>query len=703
MTLSNLVKECFGSSFPDINTKSQINYIFNYLKDLKAESILLESDYIDKDFLEDYSKYYVKCFRDYGSRCARIHFFSTEIDHSYIDKAITYGDSEKIERLKTSYLGFMVIKPLPKTFIGKTCLKVYPAFIDDPNRVILTKAYNINLFGISLDVNSIAFQEQDRVLSACATTAIWSSLHALSWKNVRDVPSCGDITVSAINHIKDSTNSFPNNGLTNKQILRALDVENLRHHRIDVKSMSDKDFLRVVRFHLDSDLPVILGGRVFEKDKKNCLRDIGGHAVTVLGYNNSADRRSIYIHDDRIGPFARAAIEALSEHKSGDYLGKGWCLVLQEKDGDSNWKAPHQIIITESLIIPSYKKSRIPEFYVRNTCECILEAYKSYLDVQGFDGSKAADYPGDLTYKIKIENISEIKKRIIELDVFNKKDVLFKSLARFQWVASFRLGDEKVFDILFDATDIPQGDAVSTLIIYESENFNFVRDTLIPYCDKGILEERFNGDNFCGSLLRNLRAEPKNHQSYLNEEYGELRAPKYITEKEAQHHAEDGNNIKVYFGSSGKSINDELDFASLEKLIWAISHEGALIIGQEGDGLGHPSITGMKPARIAGDLIWSEYGKWKINSKSGRYSGDYPDANTLLANALNKFQDVFPGSRDNIEIVTFPYQSILFKLEEPHPIPFSLSIFKKGGKIMSINEVSIDEPLLSPVLSKRVS
>ncbi|WP_234427663.1 hypothetical protein, partial [Vibrio anguillarum] len=80
----------------------------------------------------------------------------------------------------------------------------------------------------------MAFQEQDKVVSACATTAIWSSLHAMHWKNVREIRSCSEITTNALNHINGSSNSFPNRELSNKQILRALDCEKLKHHTIDL-------------------------------------------------------------------------------------------------------------------------------------------------------------------------------------------------------------------------------------------------------------------------------------------------------------------------------------------------------------------------------------------------------------------------------------------------------------------------------------
>jgi len=165
-TLSNLVKECFGSDFPDVFNKPQVNVLFHYLKDLKAESVLLEREYQDKDYLEDFSRYYVKCFQNSGYKCARLHFFDTELDHTKLDHILMCGNKDPgYGALQKSYLGFIVIKPLPKTFIGKTCLKLYPELGNNSlGCKLLSRRYNINLFGIDLYVNSIAFQEQDKVV-----------------------------------------------------------------------------------------------------------------------------------------------------------------------------------------------------------------------------------------------------------------------------------------------------------------------------------------------------------------------------------------------------------------------------------------------------------------------------------------------------------------------------------------------------------
>lgn len=56
-TITNLVRECFGYDFPDIFSKDQVDYLFTYLTCLKAKTVLLEFNYVDKDYLEDFSRY----------------------------------------------------------------------------------------------------------------------------------------------------------------------------------------------------------------------------------------------------------------------------------------------------------------------------------------------------------------------------------------------------------------------------------------------------------------------------------------------------------------------------------------------------------------------------------------------------------------------------------------------------------------------
>lgn len=652
-TVSNLVKECFGSEFPDVFNKPQINYIFQYANDLGAKTVLLERDYLDKDYLEDFSRYYVKCFKNGGQRCARLHFFSSVINHSSFSDLLKEGAAESLKEIRDSYIGFTVIKPLVQTFIGKTCLRLYNNGRDDGRkRICLFRPYSVNLFGINLEVKTTAFQEQDKVVSACATTAIWSALHAVQDVNIKQVPACSEITIDAINFIDGSTNGFPNHGLTNTQILRAIDKQNLKYHSISLSAGTSSDLLDIIRYHIDSKIPLILGGEVFARSedrgskrygrykgfKRRAQYSLGGHAVTILGYLQ--DSNEIYIHDDRLGPFAKSFLQ--------DVGGKV-ALFVQERDSNGDWQTPSETFVPNSLIIPAHKKVRISYQLPLNTCKLIFKIVQFAINenkVNNFD-------PSLLKFSLRLQNISDIRQHIIEFN-FSDEDklllldeklkILTRSMARFQWVASFKINEIPAFKILFDATDIPQGNAVTDIFTESFKLKEFVFSIIAKYSDIIAHESQDYKQSFIPSLLRFINKSKNNYFTHLNEQFGELRAPQYLKEEECN--CNRGDIYKSYTSSPESLEEIHARVSGGKNLIWAISHDGALLIGKD---LGHPVLTGLKPARIAGELLKSD-GKWIINGKSGRYSKDYKDSDYFLKNALNRFKITFSLSDNLIDI-----------------------------------------------------
>ncbi len=678
-TVSNLVKECFGSDFPDIFQKRQIDYIFRYLADLKARSVLLEFEYVDKDYLEDYSRFYVKRFSSLGHKCARLHFFACDLDHRSIDELLSGNTGGGLD-LQSCYLGFMVVKPLPKTFIGKTCLSQYVGLNAATDRRALTRRYDVNLFGIDLHVDSIAFQEQDKVVSACATTSIWTSLHALNWRPVRSIPSCSEITTNAINFIEGSSNSFPNKELSNKQILRAMDVEGLRYHMESLQQLSRDEIFETVKCYIDSKLPIILGADVFAVNGKKALRKLAGHAVAVLGYKDG-DKKSLYIHDDRLGPFARATFKALKEFSCPSELEQRWALVLQEKDDKGRWKAAHEVLVPNFLIAPTHQNVRLAPSFAINTCNTIVKVYERAIGqiVEATKQAKSSSLQNKLNFTVRLAEISELKRAVVcgmpvqdfvdidgtKITISESEDKLLKrerarfltgSYARFHWVAEFQYSGHHAFSLLIDATDIPQGDAVSAVLVSNKTAADAVLSILRVFASDPKALQAFEdySHTFFGSFLRKLRSAESGYADHLNVKFGEPRAPRYLKEAEFSE-----GQIRTNASAQRlyEPVEDTLDAkfpqigvgGGAEYLIWAIADDGALLIGEEIAGMGHPCLTGFKPARIAGELKRSATG-WCINHKSGRYSGDYANAVELLTNALRRFQSIFHKSREAISI-----------------------------------------------------
>jgi len=149
---------------------------------LHATHCLVERDVISVDFLQDYQDYYASFFpaKDKPSTktCARFHFFSlAEIDLKTFAKLLGKQilSTKKTDFWDKHYLGFLMIKPIPDSLIGYTLLKTYPP--DEQRNFWGTKPYTINLLGKAIQIDALAFQQQDSILGACATMAIWSMFH----------------------------------------------------------------------------------------------------------------------------------------------------------------------------------------------------------------------------------------------------------------------------------------------------------------------------------------------------------------------------------------------------------------------------------------------------------------------------------------------------------------------------------------------
>ena len=166
--VSKALAEFSGADEITLKDRVHASYFAGYLSDIGAATLVAEHQYIDKDYLEDYEGYYARCFSSYERRCTRLHFFSFRFSDQDLANTLNAKEGaipvEEFQK-KGAYLGFIVVKPLPMTVIGRTCLAVYPS--DGGRRHYpVTREYSVSLFGIELRVRSLAFQEQDRAAAA---------------------------------------------------------------------------------------------------------------------------------------------------------------------------------------------------------------------------------------------------------------------------------------------------------------------------------------------------------------------------------------------------------------------------------------------------------------------------------------------------------------------------------------------------------
>ena len=447
-----------------VESKNHIAYFEGYFNEIGAKTIIIENDYIDRDFLEDFAGYYVRCFYPYKSRCVRLHFFSTDFDYQAFHNLLN-GNSDTVnpKTLQEFYLGFLVIKPLPKRIIGRTCLKTYPRGSGRAFPII--RKYNINLFGIELYVDSLAYQEQDKAAAACATSAIWSVFQGTGMVFHHPIPSPVEITKAANIHISLESRILPSSGLTPHQIANAIRSVNLDPYQIEIKN--DEYILKnTIYAYLQSQIPLIMGFSLFDISSGK-TKLIGQHAVAVSGYNLKRDNdvslnsnkflltssyiNKIYVHDDQIGPFARMLFDnqtiKIIQNNNEEIELKS----LQTSWYDSKGRAAPYV-----LIIPLYHKIRIPFDLIHKTV-CHFSTFLTSL----FDLVKL---PLRLEWSIYLTTVNELKKEIFSSNTINgnySKKILLENMPRFIWRATafdYKNNRELMLDLLFDATDIEQGD-----------------------------------------------------------------------------------------------------------------------------------------------------------------------------------------------------------------------------------------------------
>lgn len=81
-TLRRLISEKSKSNEDVIGSKLHHYYFEGYCDFIGVKTIVVENNYIDHDYLEDFSAYYVRCFSTYQRVCTRLHFFGVQFSQA---------------------------------------------------------------------------------------------------------------------------------------------------------------------------------------------------------------------------------------------------------------------------------------------------------------------------------------------------------------------------------------------------------------------------------------------------------------------------------------------------------------------------------------------------------------------------------------------------------------------------------------------
>ena len=478
-----------GGTSARVDASEQFGYLIEYLTNLGCKSFVVEDKYVDADYMDEHTAFYARCHHSYPNHCSRVHFFAAPCGRARIVHTLEGLQSDpprrkRHENLQRHYLGFMVVRPNPSAFIGRTVLRGWEGV---HRHYSCCREYEVSLAGIVLSVKGLGFQQQDATTSACATTAIWVALQ----KSAHDVrfhtPTCSDITSNATRFSLEGGRSIPNSGLSTAQMCEAVRASELEPDFFDVGE--DQQLCRhMAHSYLSSGFPVIaciyfyhmrkskydaMAAALVAKGKgkrpEPCWDD--GHSIVLVGYRDEPSRSQsvrlrpkdgrkgirvsmvgeqvteFYCHDDRLGPYARV-----------NCIEPPW----GTSDISIEWPGASQPELARIayLLVPVYPKVRLSYQDLQGASLKLLR----FLELNGFPWSLP-----NLTLDFSIvrgraycEKLVTSRPAIPHHELYGI--LTHESMPRYVGVCNVGCASGPLMDILFDTTESRLGDSLVGLV-----------------------------------------------------------------------------------------------------------------------------------------------------------------------------------------------------------------------------------------------
>jgi hypothetical protein len=225
------------------------------------------------------------------------------------------------------------------------------------------RKYTVHLAGIQMAVDGLAFQQQDQGVSACATTALWSSLHKVAHDERIEVPAPAQITEAASRYLLAEGRSLPSEGLNIQQICEAIRGTGLQP--LVVRAVSLEEDRAQLAAYVNSGFPPVLAIEPVAGGTGHAICCVGikmGHGSSLTApphhphhFRLADGLTGIYIHDDRLGPYASAGIQPWTVRMSN---GESRILMgIQIKWPD---QTQAELSVLRAMIVPVPDKVRMP-------------------------------------------------------------------------------------------------------------------------------------------------------------------------------------------------------------------------------------------------------------------------------------------------------------------------------------------------------
>ena len=140
----------------------------------EVKFILIEHDYVDKDYRSTFYNFYAKMGRQYSRDCVRLHFFAGGVNFDAELMRMTCPDG----RLDDHYFGYIVLRPTINSTLGRSVLS--PKIRDGVQGRAITSCHHVHLLGYKLSVWGFPSMAQHADISVCAHVSCWAILRHFS-------------------------------------------------------------------------------------------------------------------------------------------------------------------------------------------------------------------------------------------------------------------------------------------------------------------------------------------------------------------------------------------------------------------------------------------------------------------------------------------------------------------------------------------
>lgn len=158
---------------PDFQPATVVRKLKEGIRDA-VTGILIESEYIDKDYRSTFYRFYAKKGRLYRDDCVRLHFFDAQVSYDEATTRLICAD----ERLDDHYFGFTVLRPTLVATIGRTVLS--PDIRTGARGHAIQAQHRVHLLGHRLSVWGFPSMSQHSDISVCAHVSCWAILRHYS-------------------------------------------------------------------------------------------------------------------------------------------------------------------------------------------------------------------------------------------------------------------------------------------------------------------------------------------------------------------------------------------------------------------------------------------------------------------------------------------------------------------------------------------